>query len=203
LVGATGAPRGFVPRPDPRVPIIAGTFTSLLFSAFIAWYLARPLLLLSSGLRSIADGGLATRVRPLMGDRRDELTDLAGEIDRMVGQLEHSISAQRRLLHDISHELRSPLTRLQVAIGLLRQVPDQKEVLERVERESVRLDALLEQVLTLSRLESGSDQRAFESCDLMELLADSVEDARFEAAAKHCLVDFDGPAAFPSVADAE
>jgi len=94
------------------------------------------------------------------------------------------VAAQRRLMHDVSHELRSPLARLQAAIGLARQNPDKLEAsLERIEREATRLDELLGEALTLARLESGAPEAAVETVDLADLVADVAEDARFEAQA--------------------
>ena len=121
-------------------PLIIGAFVSLFFSAGMAWYLARPLTLLSRGFQAVGAGRLATRVHPLVGSRRDEIADLTREFDGMAAQLQKLLAAQERLLHDISHELRSPLTRLEVAIGLLRQSPEKlPDMLARVEREADRL----------------------------------------------------------------
>jgi two-component system OmpR family sensor kinase len=94
------------------------------------------------------------------------------------------VAAQRRLMHDVSHELRSPLARLQAAIGLARQNPEKLEgSLERIEREVTRLDELVGEALTLARLESGAPEAAVETVDLADLVADVAEDARFEAQA--------------------
>lgn len=104
------------------------------------------------------------------------------------------IAAQRSLLHDVSHELRSPLARLQAAIGLARQAPQKIEgSLDRIEREAQRVDSLVEQLLTLARLEShGSDQsrQRAEPCDLVDLVASIAADAHFEAQASGRTVAF-------------
>lgn len=121
---------------------------------FLAWYLSRPLRHLREALLSVAQGNLATRVRPLMGRRRDEIVDLGADFDAMADRLQQLVEARQRLLHDISHELRSPLTRMQVAIGLLRQDPARTEAMvERIDAEAQRLDAMVGEVLTLARLE--------------------------------------------------
>lgn len=177
------------PPPVPITPLVIGTLVSVLFSALLAWYLSRPLLHLGRALRAMAEGHLDTRVRPLMGGRRDEIVDLAGDFDRMAAQLQQLLAAQQRLLHDISHELRSPLTRLQAAIALLRQRPVQGEsMLARIERESQRLDELIEELLTLSRLEAGAGSIDRERVDLIELLSAIAEDASFEAETRGCRV---------------
>lgn len=109
--------------PGHSTPLLIGTVMSALFSGYMAFYLAWPLAYLRRAMREVAQGRFETRVRPMMGRRRDEIVDLAGDCDRMANQLKLLVDAQRQLLHDISHELRSPLTRMQAAIGLLRQAP--------------------------------------------------------------------------------
>ncbi len=186
------AREGSVPhrhRPPPSPPLalllLGGLLASLAFSALLAWSFSRPIRNLSWALRQVEEGRLETRVQPLMGRRRDEISDLGADFDRMAGQIEALVGAQKRLLHDVSHELRSPLARLQVAVGLARQQPDKlDQYLERIERESQRLDRLVGEVLTLARLESGMVQGGREGIDLGDLLSGVVEDARFEADAQ-------------------
>lgn len=174
------------PQPPPLAfLLLGGLLASLAFSALLAWYFSRPIRNLSWALRQVEEGRLETRVHPLMGRRRDEISDLGADFDRMAGQIEALVGAQKRLLHDVSHELRSPLARLQVAVGLARQQPDKlDQYLERIERETQRLDRLVGEVLTLARLESGMVQGSREDIDLGDLLVGVVEDARFEAEAK-------------------
>src|SRR5690606_24656195 len=127
-------------------------------------------------------GALDTRVAERMGRRNDELADLGRDFDRMAGQLQQLIGAQRRLLHDVSHELRTPLARLQAAIGVARQDPGRRDaMLDRIERETVRVDGLVGELLTLARLEPGSADAATENVDLAALGASIGDDARFEA----------------------
>jgi two-component system OmpR family sensor kinase len=119
-----------------------------------------------------------------MKGRRDEIADLGEEFDEMARQLQKLVEAQRRLLHDVSHELRSPLARLQAAIGLVRQDPRRLEAsLERIEREVVRLDELVGEVLALARMEGAKPATSEETVDLAELVAGVADDARFEAQA--------------------
>jgi two-component system OmpR family sensor kinase len=135
-------------------------------------------------LRSAGEGRLETRARPLLKGRRDEIADLGDEFDRMAQQLEKLVAAQRRLLHDVSHELRSPLARLQAAVGLARQDPAKLEAsLERVEREVARLDQLVGEVLELARLGSGVRPGPPQEFDLADMVASIAADARFEAEA--------------------
>jgi two-component system OmpR family sensor kinase len=174
------------PRPllEPWQLIAIGLVTSLVFSATLAWYLARPIRSLRSAFDGVAAGRLETRVSPKIGSRRDEIADLGSDFDRMAGQLQSLIDAQRRLLHDVSHELRSPLARLHAAIGLARQDPRKLEPsFERIEREAARLDELVGEVLTLARLEGGTAPGPQETVDLADLVANIAADARFEAEA--------------------
>jgi len=177
-----GAPHG--PPPSPLVPILAGLLASLAFSALLAWYLSTPVRHLRAAFDALAGGRLDIRVGQRMGRRRDEVTDLGRDFDRMAEQLQVLVGSQQRLLHDVSHELRSPLARLQAAIGLARQQPEKLDgSLDRIEQEAVRLDRLVGELLTLSRLEVGVDGETDEAIDLAYLVREVAEDARFEAEA--------------------
>jgi two-component system OmpR family sensor kinase len=179
---------------SPVIPIVAGICASLIFSAWLAWYFAKPIRYLRAAFYTFSQGNLDTRVGALMGRRRDELSDLGRHFDRMALQIGTLIDSQRRLLHEVSHELRSPLARLQTAIGLARQQPDKIDAsLARVERESERLNELVDELLTISRLEAGMPVAREENLDFGELLAEIVEDARFEAEAKKIRIEFDDP----------
>lgn len=186
--GAHAPPPGPPPHErgplPPAAPLFAGALVSLLFAALLAWYFATPIRHLRAAFADAANGRLEQHLALEMGGRRDELADLGHDFDRMALQLKRLMNGQRRLLHDVSHELRSPLARLQAAIGLARQQPERlDELLARVEQESVRMDRLVSELLTLSRIEAGMGGRLDESVDLRELLATVAEDARFEAQA--------------------
>src|SRR5574343_1589227 len=175
----------------PAFPVIAGLLASILCAAGVAWYFARPIRQLRSGFDRAADGDLEARIAPGMKGRRDELADLGRDFDRMAERLQNLVDGQQRLLHDVSHEMRSPLARLQAAIGLARQQPARlDDCLQRVERESERMNQLVGQLLTLSRLEAGVLE-ATEWVDMAELLAGIVEDARFEAETRHVVIDYE------------
>lgn len=160
---------------------LTGLVASLAFSAVLAWYLAKPIRHLRQALQLVAHGQLDTRVQQAMNGRRDELADLGAAFDQMATQLQHHRDAQHRLLHDVSHELRSPLARLQVAIGIAQQNPEAgHQSLARIEIEAQRLDALIGELLTLSRLENASAMLNRCPIDVTELVASIVDDARFE-----------------------
>ncbi|MDP3334440.1 MAG: ATP-binding protein [Methylococcaceae bacterium] len=182
------------PRPpSPLLPILAGTFASLLFSAALAWYFAKPIRSLRNAFAAVAKGNLDTRVGALMSNRRDELSDLGQDFDHMAGQIYSLVHAQQRLLHDVSHELRSPLARIQAAIGLAQQQPNKHPaMLERIEHESQRMSDLVGELLVLARLEAGVSDSASHEFDIGDLLDGIVEDARFEAAQHEVVIRYEG-----------
>lgn len=181
------------PPPSPLLPILSGVFASLMFSFALAWYFAKPIRRLRYAIASLAQGNLEVRVAESMGKRRDELADLGQEFDHMAEQIYRLVHAQQRLLHDVSHELRSPLARIQAAIGLAQQQPEKlQNTLARIERESQRISDLVGELLVLSRLEtgvSGSDRHDF---DIGCLLEDIVADVRFEAEQRQVLIHAEG-----------
>lgn len=187
---------GEPPRPRGMGPLFTGTLMSALFAFLCSLYLTRPLAWLREAMGQVAQGRFDVRVKPRLGKRRDEIVELAEDCDRMAGQLKALVQAQQNLLHDISHELRSPLTRMHAAIGLMRQQPDRLDMLERVERESRRMDDLIEQLLTLARAQARQGDSDFASVDVVELLAQIVEDAGFEAGMKQCQVSLHAQGTF-------
>eukprot|EP01041_Mallomonas_annulata_P035871 gene35871-58887_t len=141
----------------------AAVLASLLFAVLLAWYFSRPIRSLRQAFEAASRGDLAPRFAHAAGKRGDELSGLGRDFDRMTARLRSLMDAQTRLLHDVSHELRSPLARLQAAIGLAHQQPEKAHAtMERIERESVRMDKLVGELLTLARLESGPINQARE-----------------------------------------
>jgi len=179
----------------PRIPLLPLTGTliaSLVAAALLARYFSRPIRQLRDAFDAAAAGNLQVRIGARMGRRRDELADLGHDFDRMAERLGILMDSQRRLLHDVSHELRSPLARLQAAIGLAHQQPEKLQAtLERIELESARIDSLVGELLTLSRLETGHGGRFDTEIDLDELLAEIIDNARFEAELRGQQVDYD------------
>ena len=187
-----GGPGGLSLLRPPLLPILVGSLASVLFAALVAWYFSRPIRSLRGAFEAVAGGRLETRVAAAMGRRHDELADLGSDFDRMAERLQGLIDSQRRLLHDVSHELRSPLARLQAAADLMRQQPERAgEFVERIERDTARMDRLVGELLTLARLDAGMAGDLDDAVDLAELLYDIATDARFEAAAKHAQIALD------------
>ncbi|MEC5398826.1 sensor histidine kinase [Uliginosibacterium sp. H1] len=176
------------PRGVPWPPLVVGLVASLISAALLARHLSRPIVGLRKAFGAVAGGDFST-ANPVgkPGRWRDELSDLAGDFDRTSAQLKMLIDNQRRLLHDVSHEIRSPLARMQLAIDLVRQQPERiPESMQRLERESARINRLVEELLTLSRLQAGGFGSLAERIELSELLHELVEDARFEFEARDC-----------------
>jgi two-component system sensor histidine kinase CpxA len=173
----------YVPRNLPPLGTAVSILLSGLIAYFLALYLTSPLKKLQSTVKAFAEGNLEARVGPELGGRRDELADLGREFDHMAEQIDALISSQKRLLGDISHELRSPLARLTVALELARRNSSGKALaaLDRIEQESERVNKLVGQLLTLTRLESGAERVPPEMVVLEELVQQVVDDADFEA----------------------
>jgi two-component system, OmpR family, sensor kinase len=193
-----GGPARPAPLVFPLEPVVGGLLASLAVAALVAWYVAKPIRNLRRAFDAAAQGNLDARVGNALGRRRDELADLGRDFDRTAARLKLLMDGQRRLLHDISHELRSPLARLQAAVGLARQNPGNVDAsMDRIEREAVRMDKLVDELLTLSRVEAGMGSERSESVRLTELVHDVVEDAAFEARARSISVIYDTNAVLP------
>jgi len=148
----------------------------------LARHFATPLTQLGAAANAVADGRLETRVAADIGNRHDEVGALARDFNRMAERIEALVAGERRLLGDVSHELRSPLARLTVALSLARRQSDPAEYLDRIELEAQRLDLLVGQLLTLARIESGVEL-ARSDVDLTAIVEEIVSDGDFEARA--------------------
>ena len=157
--------------------LIGGVFCLLL-----TLHITRPLVQLRAAVSSFAGGHLQARVGKGLGRRRDEIGSLGRDFDRMAEQIESLVTAQRDLLGDVSHELRSPLARLIVALSLARKRASEEagEYLDRIGLEADRLDKLIGQLLTLARIESGVDAGLRTTFDLTNLVHEVAADGDFE-----------------------
>lgn len=180
-------------RRDPRLLFLRLGIAILLSGMvcfWLAWYLARPIRRLREASRRLADGDLSVRVSRVIGRRRDEIANLGRDFDHMAERLQSIISRQKQLIRDISHELRSPLARLHVAMGLARKKfgGSAERELDRIEREADRLESLVAQILMLAGLEESKADALQESIDIAVLLRSIVDDAEYEAVNRHCHV---------------
>jgi two-component system sensor histidine kinase CpxA len=156
------------------LPALAGALLCLLLGRHIA----APIRTLQSVAGRIADGDLSVRASPAIGSRKDELADLARDFDKMADRIQSLLRKQLELLGDISHELRSPLTRLNVSLELVRR--GKTDAVERMQVDLHRLDALIGQILTLTRLQTRGDPKTETPVNLRSIVESVVEDARFE-----------------------
>jgi signal transduction histidine kinase len=200
LVGE--APRPDFPRPPPRLGEPGSFFFGLrllgqsllpilligaLFCYGLAKYLTAPVVKLRDTTQALADGNLKARVSDKLTKRRDEIGYLGRDFNMMAGRIESLVEAQQRLLRDISHELRSPLTRLNVALELVRRRarPELDKGLDRIGREAGSINEMIGQLLTLSRVESGTYRLKGVRIDLCALVKEIADDADFEARSRN------------------
>jgi two-component system, OmpR family, sensor histidine kinase CpxA len=178
----------FGPGGVPGLSILIGIISSGLVCYLLARYLTAPVVRLRAATRRLAAGDLTARAGGLTARRRDEMAQLVRDFDTMAERLEESVNAQARLLNDISHELRSPLARLNVASALAHQRAGAEaySALERIDLEADRLNDLIGGLLTIARLESGNDSRQKSPIFLGEMIEEIVADADFEGQSRNC-----------------
>lgn len=163
---------------------------AILVSGLVCFWLARyltgPIVRLRAATHQLASGNLGARAAETR--RADEIAELVHDFNRMAERLEALLNSQKQLISDISHELRSPLARLNVALGLARQRSneDLAKVLDRIELEADRLNEMIGKLLTLARLESGEPPAESLEVHIPDLLQDVVADADFEARSRNC-----------------
>jgi two-component system sensor histidine kinase CpxA len=158
-----------------------------LFCYLLARSLATPIEQLRSTTHELSAGNLSARVEPSLLQRRDAIGQLGRDFDLMARHIEALVTAQRRLLADISHELRSPLARQGVALGLAKRRGNEEVLpsLERIAREANRMNQMIGQLLDLTQIESGTESIPPAKIDLKPLLDSIVQDADYEAQASN------------------
>ncbi len=171
-----------IPWAGLTIRLTIAIFISGLICYLLSLYLTQPLRSLGMAAKSIATGKLNTRVGQFKGHYRDEIAQLSNEFDRMAEQLESLISSKERLLQDISHELRSPLARLQIAIELGRKKASPKADIEfcRMEVECLRLNNLIGEILQFARLDRSTEELNKTHINILDLVNRIIEDANFE-----------------------
>jgi len=175
----------------PGLGLLIGIMCSGVVCYVLARYLTSPITRLRAAAQKMASGDLTARAGIPGSRRRDETAELVRDFDLMADRLENLVGAQRQLLRDISHELRSPLARLNVALELARQRSgaDAHNALDRIERETSRLNEMIQRLLTLVRLEGGDDSLEKSEVHLQDLIQEIAKDATFEAQNRHCQVE--------------
>jgi len=191
------------------LPGVAGTtlavalVVSTVICLLLARYLVGPIGRLRQAARRMAAGDLDVRVRPGLAGRHDDLARLAEDFDTMAERVRGLLESKQRLLRDVSHELRSPLTRLQLALSLATRDEELPRQLARIGREADRLEQLIARVLKLARLERQAGQIDGVTLDVGELLAAIVADVGIEADARGCSVRVSGEGSLRTFADPE
>jgi two-component system, OmpR family, sensor histidine kinase CpxA len=195
----------FGPHEIPGLGISIWVVSSGLVCYALAWSMTNPVSRLRHAAQRLAAGDLSARAGAPLGRRRDELAQLMRDFDRMAEKIETLMETQSRLLKDVSHELRSPLARLSVALGLARQraTPDSESALDRIELETERLNHLIQRLLTLSRLEAATGGIPKASVDLRDLVEHIARDAEYETPARSCRVEADPDEDYAVLADPE
>ncbi|MDO5073458.1 MAG: HAMP domain-containing sensor histidine kinase [Neisseria animaloris] len=151
----------------------------LLLAYILTNNITKPIRILGFGMNRLAVGDLETRISQQMDDRDDELSQLAVQFDKMAQQLQKLVAKERHLLHHVSHEMRSPLARMQAIVGLIQAQPQkQEQYLKRLESELTRMDTLVGELLTLSRLETSNVPLEKENLALVSFLTQLVEDSQ-------------------------
>ncbi|MCW0206797.1 MAG: HAMP domain-containing histidine kinase [Achromobacter sp.] len=177
---------------------------ALAVTAPFCWALTRhvaaPLTQLRQTTHALSAGRLDAQTPPKLARRKDELGLLARDFNAMADRLKAFVDTREQLLHNIAHELRSPLARLRLAAELARRKDERQDLqLDRIERECERLDSLVGNTLRLARL--GALPVPTDTLDLAQVVSAVVEDARYEAGGRQIRIDWDEHPAVPLIGD--
>ena len=153
--------------------------TLITASAILSYWILRPLRVLNRVTKSLTADRLDIKVPPQLTKRKDAFGELGVEFNRMTDRVQNTIHSQHQLLRDVSHELRSPLARIQVAASLWQQKHGASTEVDRIEEEVERLNQLIEKLLTLSRLQN-LNSTVTERIELQQLLQCVIDDCNFE-----------------------
>ena len=180
---------------------------ALLVSGFICYlltrYLTTPILRLRAASQQLAAGDLSTRAAAMIERRHDELGDLVRDFDAMACRIEELVSRQRQLIFDVSHELRSPLARLYVALDLGRERKGDDPAFDHMEKDIGLLSEMIGRLLTVARLDTSSQPVPMASVDLTEIVSQIVRDAAFESRERNGGVELTAPEQFFVQGDAK
>lgn len=182
----------------PGPPLLRGLAVAIAISGIVCFLLARylsaPIVRLRNAAQEVATGNLAARAGKQFSLRHDEIAELVRDFDQMAGQIQSLMYAQKRLVSDVSHEFRSPLTRINLAAELIRNVnsPAVKTAISRIERETERLNGMISNLLTLSKIDACESLADTKTIDVAALLQQVVADADVEARDRNCHVVLHG-----------
>jgi two-component system sensor histidine kinase CpxA len=193
LVAPVRAPEAFWSNQDIRVLLLVfGLLTSGLVSYGLAAAFSRPVRKLRDATDALAEGDLNARVADSVARRRDELGMLGRDFDSMAEKLQRAAQRQTEMSRNISHELRSPLARIRVAVELGRRKAGNLQEFERLDQEAERLDSLIGQILSYTKLEfDAARNRA--PVDLADVVSEVAENVNFESKGERIRVESDGP----------
>jgi two-component system sensor histidine kinase CpxA len=183
-------------RPGARaLLLIVAILVSAAVSLVLARFIVLPVRRLQKAGHRVAEGDLSVRVAHTVGGRRDDIAQLARDFDAMTERIERLLTTQQRLMRDVSHELRSPLARLQALQSLARQRltdEDDTSVVDRMESESERLNLLIEEILSFARIDAQQEiqRQTTDIADLVQAIADDVSIEIGDAAKD---VTYEGP----------
>jgi len=165
---------------------------SFILCLLLAHSFSKPVRLIKKAATKLGQGNFDSRVEGV-NQLSGELGQLATSFNKMAEQLQQNQSAQRRLLGDVSHELRSPMTRLQMALGLAQEKSTteqaREQYLHRCQTEIVRLDQMIEDVLVLSRLENTLQTSESQQINLKGLVQNIINDEQFVADEKSIKIE--------------
>ncbi len=190
----------------PRVvPWLTALVAAAIAAYWLARYLVRPVDEIRRGLSALASGRFEVRIGRDIAGRRDEVAALAHDFNTSAARLGEFQSLQQRLFHDVSHELRSPLSRLQAALGVLQQNPGKLDaMMDRMLREIERIDGLVGEILTFARISDRSaNALTVQTLDVVDLLTGIVDDATFEGHVRRITVDYEGVQTFVAPVNGE
>lgn len=177
---------------------VTALLVSIIVSLALSRFIVQPIRLIREAGQKVAGGDLSISVAHHVAGRRDDIAMLAKDFDLMTEKISQLLERQKRLMRDVSHELRSPLARLQALFSLSRQKLDQQDgkldidYIDRMEVESERLNLLIERILVFTRLESFNEINRH-TTDLIDLLNVIAEDASIEGFAQNKDVLVIGP----------
>jgi two-component system, OmpR family, sensor kinase len=206
FIDTRAEPLSLFSRVWPRVvPWLTAFVAAAIAAYWLARYLVRPVDEIRRGLSALASGRFEVRIGRGIAGRRDEVAALAHDFNTSAARLEEFQNLQQRLFHDVSHELRSPLSRLQAAMGVLQQNPGKLHLMmERMLREIERIDGLVGEILTFARLaDRNATVLTVQTLDVVDLLTNIVDDATFEGQARGITVNYEGVQTFVAPVNGE